>query len=188
MSHPGGPPGPGGTGSDPCGCDLEKVFELADRVGGPEGLDHEQERKIREHFVSCAGCRELYEREIELNACLDSLEFSGMHSCRSVCRGVAMALPTRSARARVLWGLLAVALLVAALVSLERNGTEPVILVMSTLGVCWGFVLGSTDVARAVFAAAGPTILLALALGALADILIALVLFSLSRGRRTREV
>ncbi len=98
-----------------------------------------------------------------------------------------MALPTRSAGARIFWGLLGIALLAAALLSLERNGTEPVILAMSTLGLCWGFVSGATDVARAVFAAAGSIILLVLALGALADVLIALVLVSVSRGRRARE-
>jgi hypothetical protein len=42
-------------------------------------------------------------------------------------------------------------------------------------------------VARAVFAAAGTTILLALALGALTDILIALAVLSVSRVRRARE-
>jgi hypothetical protein len=48
--------------------------------------------------------------------------------------------------------------------------------------------VGSFEVTRAVFAAAGTTILLALALGALADVLIALtVVFVRNRGRRTRE-
>jgi hypothetical protein len=99
-----------------------------------------------------------------------------------------MALPTRSLGARVLWGLLAGVLLVAALVSLELNGTEPVILAMSILSACWGLIVGSTEVTRAVFAAAGPTILLALILGALADVLIALtVVFVKNRGRRARE-
>jgi hypothetical protein len=43
-------------------------------------------------------------------------------------------------------------------------------------------------VARVVFTNAGTTILLALALGALADVLIALtVVFVKNRGRRTRE-
>ena len=165
-----------------CGCDPEKVFELADG-----GLSIDQEREVREHLVSCTGCRELYERERDLSAFLCSLDFSRMHS-RSVCQSVAMALPTRSLGARVLWGLLAGALLVAALVSLELNGTEPVILAMSVLSACWGLIVGSIEVTRAVFAAAGTTILLALALGALADVLIALtVVFVRNRGRRTRE-
>ena len=165
-----------------CSCDPEKVFELADG-----GLSVEQEREVREHLASCPGCRELYERERDLSVFLSSLDFSSIHS-RSVCPSVAMALPTRSLGARVLWGLLAGALLVAALVSLELNGTEPVILTMSLLSACWGLIVGSTEVTRAVFSAAGSTILLALVLGALADVLIALtVVFVRNRGHRARE-
>jgi hypothetical protein len=164
-----------------CGCDPEKVFELADG-----GLSVDQEREVREHLASCPGCRELYERERDLSACLGSLDFSRMR--RSVCQSVAMALPTRSLQARVLWGLLAGALLVAALVSLELHGREPVILAMSILSTCWGLIVGSTELTRAVFSAAGTTILLALALGTLADVLIALtVVFIRNRGRRVRE-
>ncbi len=175
MSHPEGPEGFGP-------CDPEKVFELADGGLGPE-----QQRKVKGHLASCQGCRELYERELDLNACLNSLDFSEICCSGSVCRGVAMALPTRSARMRILWGLLACALLVVALVSLKFNGTEPVILAMSTLSVCWGFVAGMAKVAHSVFAAAAPTILLALALGALADVFIALVILLVSRNRRARE-
>ena len=135
----------------------------------------------------CPGCRELYERERDLSAFLSSLDFSRMH-IRSVCHSVAMALPTRSVGARVLWGLLAGALLVAALVSLELNGTEPVILTMSLLSACWGLIVGLTEVTRAVVSAAGSTILLALVLGTLADVLIALtVVFVRTRGHRARE-
>jgi anti-sigma factor RsiW len=165
----------------PCGCDPEKVFELADG-----SLDTGQEREVRGHLSTCPGCREMYERELNLNAFLNSFDFPRERS-RSVCPVVAMALPTRSIRVRVLWGLLASALLVAALVSLELNGTEPVILVMSVLGACWGLLEGSADVARAVFAAAGTTFLLALGLGALMDILITLAVVSVTRGRRARE-
>ncbi|MDQ3965867.1 MAG: hypothetical protein M3246_05350 [Actinomycetota bacterium] len=184
MSRSEGPLGPGR--SDPCDCDPEKVFELADGGGGPDGPDPEQERKMQEHLASCSRCRELYERELDLNAFLSSLDFSGLCS-RPVSRGVAMALPTRSAGARILWGLLAGALLVATFVSLEFNGTEPVTLMMSALSTCWGFVVGSAGAARAVFVAAGPAILFVLALGALVDVFIALVVVSLSRKRRVRE-
>ena len=175
----------GGTNaSGPCrgACDPEKVFELAEG-----NLETDQEREVREHLASCAGCQERYERELDLNAYLSSLDVSRLCSSRSVCQGVAMALPTRPAKVRILWGLLASALLVAALVSLELTGTEPVTLAMSALGTCWGLVAGSAHVARAVFAAAGTTILLALALGALTDVLIALAIVSVSRGRRARE-
>ena len=172
------------SASGPCQgpCDPEKVFELADG-----SLETGQEREIREHLASCAGCQERYERELDLSADLSSFDVSRVCSSRSVCQWVAMALPTRPTKVRVLWGLLASALLVAALVSLELNGMEPVILAMSILGACWGLVAGSADVARAVFDAAGTTILLTLALGALADVLIALAIISVNRGRRARE-
>jgi hypothetical protein len=88
---------------------------------------------------------------------------------------------------RVLWGLLSGALLVVALVSLKFNGTEPVILAMSTLSACWGFVAGISKVAHAVFSTAGFTILLVLAMGALVDVFIALVFLFVSRNRRVRE-
>lgn len=162
-------------------CNPEKVFELAEGY-----LDHEQGRETREHLVSCSGCRELYERELELNACLSSLDFSGIRS-RSVCQNVAMALPTRPKEIRFLWGVLAAALFVAALVTLELNGAEPVLLAMSGLGALWGWISGSADVARAVFAATDSTILPLLALGALLDALIALMVVTVSRGRRARE-
>jgi hypothetical protein len=171
----------GASDQGSCSCDHQKVFELADG-----SLSLEQEEGTREHVISCTGCRELYERELRLNTHLGSLDF--FEACqRSVCQGVVMALPTRPARARVLWGLLAAALLVAALVTLELNGAEPVMLTMSVLGAGWGFVSGSADVARAVFAAAGSTILLMLALGAVLDVLIALAVVAVTRGRRVRE-
>ncbi len=173
--------GKNASGSCQGPCNPEKIFELADG-----SLETGQEPQVRGHLASCPGCRELYERELDLNAFLNSLDFSRVCP-RSVCQGVAMALPTRPAKVRILWGLLASALLAAALVSLELNGTEPVILAMSILGACWGLVVGSADVARAIFAAAGTTILLALALGALTDVLIALAVVSVSRGRRARE-
>jgi hypothetical protein len=186
MSRSRGPAGRDEAGFGPCGCDPEKVFEYADGGNGPEGLDPERERKMREHLASCQGCRELYERELDLNAFLSSLDFSVMH-LRPVSRSVAMALPTRAMGPRILWGLLAGALLVGAFISLEFNGTEPVILLMSILGTCWGLVMSSAKVAHAVFTAAGPTILLVLALGALADLLIAFVVLFASRDRRPRE-
>lgn len=167
------------------GCDPEKIFELADGRAGLERLNPEQERKMQEHFASCPECRELYERELDLNAFLSSLDFSEVRT-RSVSQGVAMALPTRSSGARLLWGLLAGALLLAAFFSSGVNGTDPVLLLMRALGACWDFVVGLADVAHEVFAVAGPTILLLLALGAMVDLLIALVVLFASRHRRTR--
>jgi hypothetical protein len=175
--------GPGETGFG--GCDPEKVFELADRRAGAESLDPEQERKMREHFASCPECRELYERELDLNAFLSSLDFSELRA-RSVSQGVAMTLPTRSSGARLLWGLLASALLLVAFFTSGFNGTESVLPLMRALGACWDFVTGSAEVAHEVFAVAGSTILILLALGAMMDLLIAFVVLLASRHRRTR--
>lgn len=180
MSRSGGP-----GGFDPCGCDPEKVFEFAD--GGGSELSPEQEREMREHLAYCPGCREMYERELDLNAFLSSLDFSGARSSRSVSRGVAMALPTRPVGIRILWGLLAGALLVVAFASSGFDGTRPVILTMNAVGACWDFVAGSAAVACMVFTTAGSAILLVLALGALADLLIVFTLLFASRYRRARE-
>lgn len=168
-------------GSGLCGCDHERVFELAD--GGLEG---ETAHEVRNHLRRCRGCHELYEHEVKLNSYLGSLDFSG--PC-SVHRAVAMALPTRSAASRLLWAVLAGVLLLLAVVYLELNGTEPVMLVMSVLAACWGFVSGSADVVRAVLAAAGPTVLIVLGFGALVDLVIATAAYhvAVSRGRRARE-
>ena len=181
MSRSGGTAPPGEFGP----CDPEKLFEFADR--GSEGFDPEQEQKMREHLAFCRGCRELHERELNLNASLNSLDFPEVCFARSISQHVAMALPTRSMWVRIFWGLIASALLVTSFVSLKSNGTEPIILAVSTLGACWGFVAGSAKVAHSIFAAAGPILLLVLALGALTDLLIVLVVFSVNRKRRARE-
>ena len=167
-------------GSEPC-CDHELVFELAD--GDLEG---EAAREVRSHLRNCPGCNELYEHEVRLNAYLGSLDFPGSRSC-SVHRAVAMALPTRSAVSRLLWAALAGALLLLAVVYLELNGAEPVMVVMSVLVTCWGFVSGSADVVRAVLAAAGPTLLLVLGFGALVDLVIATAAYYVAVSRRARE-
>lgn len=186
MSHPGEPSGQDGTGLGDCSCDPEKIFELADASCSPGGLDPEGEQQMREHLRSCPGCRELYERELSLNASLGSLDFPA-GCCRSVSQGVAMALPTRSLKARILWGLLATVLFMVAFVCLGFSDTKPVVLTMDTLGMCWDFIAGLANMARVVLTIAAPVIILVLALGALADLLIALMILLASRYRRARE-
>jgi predicted anti-sigma-YlaC factor YlaD len=160
-------------------CDPEPVFELADG-----SLTPEREREIREHLRACGGCRTLYERELRLNASLGALEFE---ETRSVCRGVAMALPTRSTRARVLWAVLAVVLLVATSVAMMLYGTNLAVLLIDTTNVFWGFVAGFAEVIQVVFAAIGRALLVALAVGAFVDLVVAAVCLAVSR-RRAREV
>lgn len=172
MSHPGE--------ADPRVCNPEKVFELADQDAAAESLEVGEERELRNHLARCRECRELYERELDLNAFLNSLDFQA--GSRSVHRGVAMSLPTRSAGGRVMWGLLAVVLLLAALSSLELEAAQPIMLSMGILGAFWALISSSVEVLIAIVDAAGLTILLLLVLGALADLLIALaVVFSWRR-------
>jgi predicted anti-sigma-YlaC factor YlaD len=164
--------------SGPRRCDPEAIFELADGALGP-GRTHE----VRAHLNDCPGCRELYEKELELNACLRSMQFA---QPRSVCPGVAMALPTRPLKARLLWAALALALLLVASLALSLDGTGPMVSAMNALGVFWSLVSGFADVVQAVLVVAGPILLIALAAGALLDLLLAAVLLRTTR-RHARE-
>jgi hypothetical protein len=165
--------------SAPHHCDPEPIFELADGSLGPE-----RDREVRTHLRDCQDCRKLYERELRLNASLGSLDFE---QPRSVCQGVAMALPTRSLRARLLWGGLAVVLLLIASMTMMLGGTNFAAFFLEAASVFWGFVAGLADVTQVVFAAVGPVLLVALAVGAVVDLAIAAVYLAVSR-RRAREV
>jgi predicted anti-sigma-YlaC factor YlaD len=160
-------------------CDPEPIFELADG-----SLDPEREREVRTHLRECQDCRSLYERELRLNASLGSLDFE---QPRSVCPGVAMALPTRSLRARMLWAGLAIVLLLTTSVTMMLGGSNLAAFFMEAVGVFWGFVAGMADVVQVGFAVVGPALLLALAVGAVVDLAIAAVYLAVSR-RRAREV
>jgi hypothetical protein len=159
-------------------CDPESVFELADGSLAPE-----REREIRTHLRDCQGCLDLYERELRLNASLGSLEFE---QTNSVCRGVAMALPTRSARARLLWAALAVVLLLATSVATMLYGANLAVPFIDAMNVFLGFVAGFADVIQVVFAAIGQALLIVLAIGAFMDLVLATVYLAVSR-RRARE-
>ena len=160
-------------------CDPEPIFELADGSLAPE-----REREVRTHLRDCRGCLAIYQRELRLNASLGSLAFE---EPRSVCPGVAMALPTRSLRARLLWAGLAIVLLVTASFTLILGGTNFAVLFIEALGAFLGFVTGFADVLQVVLAAIGPALLVALAVGALVDLVMIALYLSVSR-RRAREV
>ena len=162
----------------PLPCDPEPIFELADGSLAPE-----RERELRAHFRDCSGCRALYERELRLNASLGSLKFE---ETKSVCRGVAMALPTRSTKARLLWAGLAVALLLTTSIAMMFSGTNLAVFAVDAMNVFWGFVAGFAGVIQVVFAAIGQALLVALAIGAFVDLVIAAVYLAVSR-RRARE-
>jgi anti-sigma factor RsiW len=163
----------------PSHCDPEPIFELADGSLAPE-----RERGVREHLRDCKDCRTLYEGELRLNASLGSLAFE---EPRSVCRGVAMALPTRSTKARLFWAGLAVVLLLASSVTLMLGGTNFAALFVEAMSTFWGLVAGFAGVIQVVFAAVGPALLVALAVGALVDLAIAAVFLAVTH-RRAREV
>ena len=156
-------------------CDPEAIFELADGALGPE-----REREMRSHLRGCPGCRDLYEKELNLSAVLETLNFAEPSS-QSVSRGVAMALPTRPLKTRFLWGALALALLLAASLALSLDGTNPAVFALNALDVFWGFVSGFTDLINIVFLATGSVLLGALAVGALLDLLIAATVLVLTR-------
>ncbi|MGF1470257.1 MAG: zf-HC2 domain-containing protein [Rubrobacteraceae bacterium] len=160
-------------------CDPEKIFEFADGALPPE-----REREIRLHLDQCPECRSLYERETTLNSCLCNLNISRP---RSVCEGVAMALPTRPLKARLLWALLAGILLSTALIALGANGVNPAVFVANAMAMFWGSAAMLRDVLDSVLTMAGGTLLIALAVGAFLDLLLAAVLLAAARGR-TRQV
>jgi predicted anti-sigma-YlaC factor YlaD len=166
--------------SVPRRCDPETVFELADGA-----LGHERAHEARLHLDECPPCRELYEKELEINALLRSTELANPQS-RSVCPMVAMALPTRQLKARLLWASTALILLLAASLALSLDGTNPLVFAVNTLGVFWGVVSGFADVARTTVVAAGPILLAALVVGALLDLCLAAALLWMT-GRRSRE-
>lgn len=161
--------------SAPRRCDPEVIFELADDALGPE-----RAREVRDHLEACPGCRELYERELQMNDSLRCLEFA---EPRSVCPSVAMALPTRPLKARLLWASLALALLLVASLALSLDGTNPAVFAVNALGVFWAVVSGFADAARTMLVAAGPVLLVALAVGALIDLSLAAALLWTTRRR-----
>ena len=85
-----------------------------------------------------------------------------------------------------MWAGLATALLVAVSLALSLDGTDPAALAVDLVGAFWGFVSGLADVAEAFLVAVGPALLVAFGVGAIVDLLIAGVVFSVSR-RRARE-
>lgn len=159
-------------------CDPEPIFELADGSLGPE-----REREVRAHLRDCQYCLNLYEGELRLTTSLGSLDFE---QPKSVCPGVAMALPTRSLRARMLWAGLAVVLLLTTSLTLMLSGSSFAAPLMEAASFFWGFVSGMADVIQVIMAVLGPALLVALAVGAIVDLVIAAVYLAVSR-RRARE-
>lgn len=160
-----------------CNRDPEMIFELAER-----SLDAGRARELNLHLDDCPDCRALYEREVRINERLGSLKFSGANQ-RSVCESVAMALPTRPVKARLLWAILASGLLGIALFALGAQGAGTAAFVMNAVEAFQGTSMMLTDLLGTALAAAGSIALAALALGAVLDLLLVGILFSVSRRR-----
>lgn len=176
------------TLEDRC-CSAEELFEFCEGSLPP---DHE--RAVRSHLRRCEGCHSRYERESSLSLALcssagrvrrDVADVSRVTSAGTA-RSVAMALPTRSAVARLVWGGGAAALLAAALVSLAVYAVRPVSFATDFMAACWGLTSGVADVAGILLAVSGSTILVALLVGAFVDALIAATLLAVARWWRPR--
>lgn len=77
-------------------------------------------------------------------------------------------------------------LLLTASVAMVFFGTNLAVIFVDAMNVFWGFVVGLADVIQVVFAAIGKALLIALAIGAFVDLVIAAVYLGVSR-RHARE-
>ena len=164
-------------------CDPEAVFELADGALGAQRAS-----EARAHLDECPGCRELYEEELQLSTLLRSTELAELRS-QSVCPMVALALPTRPLKARLLWAFIALTLLLISSLALSLDGANPAVFAVNELGLFWGVVSGFADVVRTTLVAAGaagPTLLVALAVGTLLDLCLVAAFLWTTR-QRARE-
>ena len=162
------------------------MFDLAEATLSPE-----REKEVRGHLSRCPGCKELYEKELDLSVFLSSAEFSAQRKLPegSVCRGVVMSLPTRPLRARLLWSFGALALLFTTLLTLQVFGARPAMYVLDFLSSGWGFIAGMVEVVDVVISVTGPALLPALAAGALLDLVVVftvLTIFNRSRQQARR--
>lgn len=163
-------------------CSAEEIFEFCEG-----SLEPGREREIRSHLRRCAACRGLHEREMSLSAALSGAGDGDSGDSRvRAARKVALALPTRSAAARLVWGAGAAALLAAALLSLALHAVQPISFVTDFMATCWGLTSGVSDAAGILLIVAGPTLFVALIVGAFVDALIAATLLAVARWWRPR--
>ncbi|WP_047864582.1 anti-sigma factor [Rubrobacter aplysinae] len=190
------PPKSGSEGSGSRCRNAEEIFDLCEG-----SLEPAHEREVISHLRVCAGCREAYRRENSLTAALsgsgkDGEKGSGRAGSASGRRpgerrpgtasSVAMAIPTRSAATRAVWGVGAAALLAAALFSLSLRSVGPITFLNDLMAACWGLTSGLSDATGIIFAVSGGTVLVALIVGTLADALIAVTLLAVARWWRPR--
>lgn len=158
------------------GCDPRLVFELAEGA-----LEPGRRRQVLSHLESCPGCRARYERERRLS---EQLRQASVPPAGSVCREVAMELPTRPAGVRFAWVFLCLAVLLADGAALVLAGVNPLVFASGLLGLFWAVASGLATAGRVLVEAAGAALLVALAAGALADLLVAAIVISARRRAR----
>jgi predicted anti-sigma-YlaC factor YlaD len=163
-------------------CDPEVVFELADGALAPN-----RKREVFTHLEECPGCRAHYEREKGLSESLCSMGDGGFEAPPSVRREVAMALPTRSVKMRFMWAVLALGIFLSAGLALSLDGNTPLAMASGSLEIFWGIGSGVADVAAMLISFAGPTIVVALVVGAILDVLVAGFVFSAMRRGTSSE-
>ena len=162
-----------------CDCSREELFELSEGM-----LEGERARQLRSHLRECSQCKEEYLRELRLNGSLSSsLRSSTSSGSGGLLRSVAMSLPTRSRRGRMLWGAAGALLLVAALGALVAQGTFVVEPFMAATGTCHAFVMESADVAKLVLSVSGSLALPLLAAVVAINVLLAGVAYTVLRNR-----
>jgi hypothetical protein len=170
-------------GADVRCCSFEEIFELCEG-----SLERARERAVLTHLRECPECQSLHAREMSLSLALTG---NGGRAEAGSARGdtassVAMAIPTRSAVHRAVWGVGAAGLLVLALLSLSTYSVWPVTLVTEFMATSWSLTSGASDAAGILIAVSGSTILVALIVGALVDTLIAATLLAVARWWRPR--
>lgn len=168
-------------------CDPEEIFELVEGT-----LEPEERRLIRAHLETCTNCRDRYEREVSLNAGLCSgtpgnPQAGGATNCiASVSREVALRIPTRSRLARLMWGMLAIGILITTTLALGFGGDNPIFMATGGTQTVLDYVSAVSDVSALLLALIAPFVLIALAVGFLVDLVIAGIVFSALRRRAVR--
>ncbi|WP_119068945.1 anti-sigma factor family protein [Rubrobacter indicoceani] len=171
-------------------CDPEEIFDLAEGTLSPE-----RRHFVRGHLDSCSECAARYRREVALSEGFSSGIAAGvaapsgpaLKGASSVGREVAMCLPTRSLVARLMWGALAVGILIVTTLALSFGGENPIFILASGVESLFGYISAASNVSTLFLALVAPFVLVALGVGFFVDLLIAGAVYSLVRGTRSTE-
>lgn len=162
-----------------CNYDEQELFEMVEGA-----LESGREHELSAHLEKCPECYETYRRECGLSDSLRS-SLDGASSCRGkrFLRSVAMALPTRSRRFRMLWGIGGAFLLLAAVLALQAREVSPFVSFMQLTEAFNAFVMNFADTMEIMISAAGYVLLPVLGAVILANAVIAVLTLSMLRRR-----